>query len=193
MHAVTTEASSSSTAIVQGIAKRLKSAREARHLSASELARRAAIAKSTLTQLEAGHGNPSVETLWALATALDVPFARLIEAPAPSVHIVRAGQGTTTFAEHSAYTATLLAARPPGPTHNIYRIRLEAGAERRSNAHPAGTVEHLFVAHGAMHAGPANGPADLEAGDYMTFPGDVDHVYAATDGPATALLIMEYE
>lgn len=190
---MTSDLSVSSAPLVQSIAKRLKAAREARHLSAAELARRAALAKSTLTQLEAGHGNPSVETLWALATALDVPFARLIEAPAPSVHIVRAGQGTTTFSERSHYAATLLAARPPGPTHNVYRIRLAADAERWSDAHPVGTVEHLFIAHGAMRAGPVDEPADLGAGDYMTFPGDVAHVYAAIDGPATALLIMEYD
>lgn len=40
-------------------------------ISVSELAKRAGIAKSTLSQLESGSGNPSLETLWALAMALD--------------------------------------------------------------------------------------------------------------------------
>ena len=35
-------------------------------LSLTELAKRAGIAKSTLSQLENGTGNPSLETLWAL-------------------------------------------------------------------------------------------------------------------------------
>ena len=39
-------------------------------MSVSDLARRAGVAKSTLSQLESGLGNPSIETLWALATAL---------------------------------------------------------------------------------------------------------------------------
>jgi transcriptional regulator with XRE-family HTH domain len=51
-------------------------------LSLTELARRAGIAKSTLSQLESGAGNPSVETLWALAVALGVPFSRLVDLPA---------------------------------------------------------------------------------------------------------------
>ena len=35
-------------------------------ISLTELARRAGLAKSTLSQLEAGTGNPSIETLWSL-------------------------------------------------------------------------------------------------------------------------------
>ena len=50
-------------------------------LSLTELAKRAGIAKSTLSQLENGTGNPSLETLWALGTALGVPLSRLIDPP----------------------------------------------------------------------------------------------------------------
>ena len=49
--------------------------------------------QSTLSQLEAGTGNPSVETVWALGVALDVPFSRLVEAH-PAVRVIRAGNGT---------------------------------------------------------------------------------------------------
>lgn len=48
-------------------------------LSLSEVSRRAGIGKSTLSQLESGTGNPSIETLWAICIALDIPFAKLIE------------------------------------------------------------------------------------------------------------------
>ena len=57
------------------IAAALRRERARAGVSLTELARRAGIAKSTLSQLESGSGNPSVETLWALGTALGVPFA----------------------------------------------------------------------------------------------------------------------
>lgn len=41
--------------------------REKLGLTVTELAKRAGIAKSTLSQLEGGAGNPSLETLWSLA------------------------------------------------------------------------------------------------------------------------------
>ncbi len=78
-------------------------------LSLAELARRAGIAKSTLPQLEAGTGNPSLETLWALTLALDVPFARLVDPPRARVQVIRAGEGPAVPSEQADYLATLLA------------------------------------------------------------------------------------
>mgnify|MGYP000276053884 CR=1 FL=1 len=57
------------------IAKSLVRERLRTGLSLAEIARRAGIAKSTLSQLESGNGNPSLETLWSLCVALDIPFA----------------------------------------------------------------------------------------------------------------------
>src|SRR5690606_40680753 len=58
------------------IAAALRAERRRAGLSLGEVARKAGIAKSTLSQLESGAGNPSVETLWALSTALDMPLDR---------------------------------------------------------------------------------------------------------------------
>lgn len=62
--------------------------------SLAEIARRAGIAKSTLSQLESGNGNPSLETLWSLCVALDIPFARLLEPQQPVTQVIRRGEGT---------------------------------------------------------------------------------------------------
>ena len=56
--------------IVSVVSLSLRRERARAALSLTELARRAGIAKSTLSQLENGSGNPSLETLWALGTAL---------------------------------------------------------------------------------------------------------------------------
>ena len=75
------------------IAASLRAERRRAGLSLAEVARRAGIAKSTLSQLESGSGNPSIETLWAISTALDVPFARLVEPQRPQVQLNRYGEG----------------------------------------------------------------------------------------------------
>ena len=87
------EPTRSATPPLAAIAAALRRERERAGLSLTELARRAGLAKSTLSQLEAGTGNPSVETLWALGVALGVPFSQLVEPPAPQVRVVRAGEG----------------------------------------------------------------------------------------------------
>ena len=68
---------------LEQIAASLRNERERLGLSLSEVAKRAGIAKSTLSQLEGATGNPSVETLWAIGVALGVPFSRLVDPPKP--------------------------------------------------------------------------------------------------------------
>ena len=68
---------------IELIAAALRRERRRTGLSLTEVARRAGIAKSTLSQLESGTGNPSLETLWAICVALDAPFSRLLDPPRP--------------------------------------------------------------------------------------------------------------
>lgn len=95
------------------IARSLVRERQRTGLSLAEIARRAGIAKSTLSQLEAGNGNPSLETLWSLCVALDIPFARLLEPQVQKTQVIRRGEGTKVVAEQAHYQAILLAACPP--------------------------------------------------------------------------------
>src|SRR5260370_28823769 len=109
--------------VVALIAASLRRERARAGLSLTEVARRAGIAKSTLSQLESGTGNPSVETLWALGVALGVPFSRLVDPPRPAVTVLRAGEGPVFHSERANYTATLLAACPPRARRDIYVVR----------------------------------------------------------------------
>jgi transcriptional regulator with XRE-family HTH domain len=77
--------------IVALVSMSLRRERARAALSLTELAKRAGIAKSTLSQLESGAGNPSLETLWALGTALGVPLSRLIDPPRSDIWVIRAG------------------------------------------------------------------------------------------------------
>ncbi len=55
------------------VGRRVRELREHRGMSLSELARRAAVGKATLSGLEAGTRNPTLDTLQTIATALDLP------------------------------------------------------------------------------------------------------------------------
>lgn len=174
------------------IAASIRRERDRVGLSLSELAKRAGIAKSTLSQLESGSGNPSVETLWALGVALGVPFSRLVEPPTPKVQVIRAGEGPVIYSERADYTATLLASCPPGARRDIYLLRLEPGSARDSEPHGAGTVEHLIVSTGRMLAGPQGEPVELGPGDYLLYPGDLPHTAQALEPGTVALLVSEH-
>lgn len=180
------------TAPLATIAASLRRERERLGVSLGELARRAGIAKSTLSQLESGSGNPSVETLWALAVVLDVPFSRLLDPPSSPVHVVRAGEAPALLSDHAPYTSTLLAACPPGARRDLHVVTAEPGAAKRAHAHIPGAVEHFLVTAGRWRTGPDGGEVELGAGDYARFPGDRPHAYQALAPGSAAVLVMEY-
>ncbi len=174
------------------IAASLRRERERSGLSLSELAKRAGIAKSTLSQLESGTGNPSVETLWALGVALGVPFSRLVEPPRRSIQVIRAGAGPVIHAQESNYAATVLASCPPNARRDIYRVTAEPGEPKISAPHMPGTAEHIVLSTGRALAGPVGSEIDLAPGDYVTYPGDTTHVFQALEAGTTCVMIMEH-
>jgi len=182
----------SSPALISLIAAALRRERDRAGLSLTELARRASIAKSTLSQLESGTGNPSVETLWALAVALGLPFSRLVDAPRPAVRVIRAGEGPVTYSEQASYSATLLASCPPGARRDIYRIQAQPGEPRRSDPHAPGTTEHVALSAGRALVGPPADPTEICPGDYIAYPGDAPHIFRALEPGTSAVMIMEY-
>ena len=174
------------------IAASLTRERRRAGLSLAEVARRAGIAKSTLSQLESGTGNPSVETLWALSVTLDVPFAQLVDPPRPRVRVIRAGEGPTFAAEHSDYVATLLASCPPHARRDIYVVSSRPGSVRESEPHPPGLVEHVVLCTGRALVGVSEDPVELMPGDYVSYPGDVPHIFRALEADTVAVLLSEH-
>jgi transcriptional regulator with XRE-family HTH domain len=174
------------------IAASLRRERRRTGLSLTEVARRAGIAKSTLSQLESGTGNPSLETLWAICVALDAPFSRLLDPPRPRIQVIRADQGLTVSAAHANYQATLLAACPPGARRDVYRIAAEPGHPRESQAHMAGVVEHVVLSSGRALVGVAGEPVELGPGDYICYPADLPHVFEALSPETLAVLVSEH-
>jgi transcriptional regulator with XRE-family HTH domain len=175
------------------IAAALRRERDRAELSLSEVAKRAGVAKSTLHQLEAGTGNPSIETLWALAVALNVPFSRLVEPPpthAPTV--IRAGEATVVLSEEADYVGALLSTCPPGARRDLYLITAEPGRPRRAAAHLIGSVEHIVVISGRLRTGPVESTVDLEPRDYASFSAEVPHVYEALASGTSFVLLMEH-
>jgi quercetin dioxygenase-like cupin family protein len=55
-----------------------------------------------------------------------------------------------------------------------------------------GVVEHVVLSTGRALAGIADDPVELSPGDYISYPGDVPHLFQAVDGIAHAILISEH-
>jgi transcriptional regulator with XRE-family HTH domain len=179
-------------AFVRAVAANVRALRLEAGLTLADLAGQAGLGKSTLAQIESGKANPSVETLWALGAALQVPFARLVEETRPALEVVRAADVAPMRSDEApGWTGRLLAAAHRRGTFDLYLIDIEAGGVRHAEAHHAGVMEHMVVVEGRLRVGPQSGPVEIGAGDLVTFSADVPHIYEAVED-THAVLLMSY-
>jgi XRE family transcriptional regulator, regulator of sulfur utilization len=159
-----------------GVGGRLRRLRESRGISLSALARSAGIGKATLSGLELGTRNPTLETLYAVAGALGVPLTALVLEPG-------ARPAAAADVRGAAVTATLLEVfEEPGVTFELLRMRVSPGVVQQSPPHAPGVTEHVTVFEGVLRAGPADAPLLAAPGEHISWRADVPHVYG-TAGP----------
>jgi len=163
------------------VGRQVRRLRTERGLSLSELALRAGIGKATLSGLEGGTRNPTIETLYAITAQLDVPLAAVLSAPPQTVH------GT-------AVSAQLLETFDDGGViTELYRLTIRPGRVQHSPAHPAGVTEFLTVFTGTARVGPADAPIVVAAGGHATWVADRPHLYAAeTEEEVQASLLIRH-
>jgi len=181
-------------ALAESLGRNVRRYRTLRGLSGLELAQRSGIARATLSALEAGRGNPTLDTLVAVAEVLGIDVVELMECRPHAMTIERAAKALV--ADDGA--ARLLHQFREGPCSiDVYAFALVAGDSLVSAAHGSGVLEHILIQTGQLELELNPGetrsrPTLLDPGDYVSFTADVPHVYTAVAGHLQATLIMHY-
>jgi 2-keto-3-deoxy-L-rhamnonate aldolase RhmA/transcriptional regulator with XRE-family HTH domain len=165
-----------------------------RGMSVSAVARAANVSKSTVSQLERHNGNPSLDTLWALARALNIPLGFLFDADEgeEAFNVVRGDESSGVTLEEPNYEARLMAGWQMNGQVEIYVTRMAEGVRRNSEPHGPGVIEHFLAMEGQIDVGTAHDTARLNPGDMLTFSADRPHHYQAIGGPARGLSVQHY-
>ncbi len=171
----------------QQVGAGLRRERERAGKSLAELAAASGVSKSTLHALEQGEGNPTLSTLWSLATALAVPLGALLEDSSMTVEVVRAGQGPEIVGD--GVHARLLHRLSVRGVVEVYDVTVNAGG-KTSEPHRHGVQECLVVTDGHITVGPTGSAVQLAEGDSIHFDGDSPHQYSSSG--SRALLLMIY-
>ncbi len=166
---------------------RLRALRQAGGISLGDLAAEAGIGKGTLSELETGRRNPTLDTLFAVTTALGVPLSAALppgETRAPGAVAVSGEAIEAVLVDRFVDSAA---------TTELYRVTIAAGRRQDSAPHARGVTEHWIVFAGVLELGPIGAPVRLGAGESTTFTGDVAHRYRADgDADVAATLLVRY-
>lgn len=160
------------------IGKKTKQLRLKRGLSLSELARRAELSKSLISQIERGDANPTIETVRAIALALEVPvFTLFLDEDSSSSALVRKHERMTLRVPDSQAVRELLTPNGNGAMAVIVsRIPPRARSSPSFVSHDG--EEWAFVLRGSLVAHLQDETYLLEAGDFFRFDPRLPHFFA---------------
>jgi transcriptional regulator with XRE-family HTH domain len=171
--------------VSQRIGAVVRGERMARFMSTGELARQAGLSKTIVGRIERGVGNPSIETLWRISTALDIPLGHLLGPwQEPRLRRIPARRGEPLRAD-SGMVAWPLHADGSPRRGELYDIELPRGTEQRTEAHLPGTEELIVCVSGRVEVGPLGDEVELGPGDAVWFVADVAHRYHALEDAHT--------
>ncbi|WP_427005550.1 helix-turn-helix domain-containing protein [Pseudarthrobacter sp. H2] len=184
----------SATILAMAIGGRVRQERQSRGWTLDQLSEAAGVSRRMVVNVEQGAANPSVGTLLRISDALGVGLPALVESPQPKpVKVTRRGEGAALWNGESGGRGLLVAGTESPDVVELWDWTLGPGDQHLSEAHSPGTKELLQVQQGTITVVVADQPVILDAGDAVTFPGDVAHSYAnpGTEPARFSLAVFE--
>lgn len=188
------EVSEPSADLAPVVGKNLKRLRGERGLSLEKLAQSSGVSRAMLGQVELGQSAPTINVLWKMAKALDVPFSALITSSQTSgVKILKAGAAKRLMSSDGAFQSRALFPFDEPRRVEFYELQLKVKGVDKADAHAPGTLENLVVSKGAVEIVVGTDVHKLDEGDAIVFDADQPHQYrnvGTTD--AVMFLVMTY-
>lgn len=177
------------------VGRNLRRLRTRRGHSLERLAKQSGVSRAMLGQIETGKSAPTIGLLWKVASALNVPFANLLQTDVPRGAIVlRHADAKILASSQGQFTSRALFPFEGDRSVEFYELRIGPLHREAAEPHAPGTRENLFVAKGIVEitAG-AEKPLTLAEGDAILFEADVPHIYKNLSADEAVLyLVMTY-
>jgi transcriptional regulator with XRE-family HTH domain len=176
------------------VGKNLRRLRTERGLSLERLAQASGVSRAMLGQIELGQSAPTINVLWKIARAVDVPFSALITSSQPAgAKVLRAASAKRLTSSDGSFSSRALFPWDEPRRVEFYELRLAPKCVEKAEAHAPGTTENLVVAKGSISVEAGGVVHELGAGDAILFEADAPHVYRNTGaGEAVVYLVMTY-
>ena len=161
--------------ISQILAENLVETRSRRKMTQEDLSDLSGIPRSTLTHLESGSGNPSLQTLSRLTQALKLSIEELLTPQRPVVHLFEAENIPVRINHNGIFIQKLIPEKIPGV--EFEKLELAAKMRLKGTPHRNGTREYFYCAKGKILIYVEGARYEVRTGQLLAFPGDRPHVY----------------
>lgn len=159
------------------IASNLKRVREEKKLSLDKVADITGVSKSMLGQIERGESNPTINTIWRIATGLKVSFTALINSPQAGPTIVRKPDVEPLIEDNGKYRVYPVFPYEDGRRFEMYIVEIEQGGYYRTDTHGEKTQEFITVVEGELTILTDDQKYTVHKDESITFQADRSHGY----------------
>lgn len=160
------------------IAENLKKLRKERGLSLGQLSELSTLSKVVLSQIEKGETNPTINTIWKISTALNVPYTSLLEQQQHDASIIKKSDIVSQVADDRHYRLYCYYPNTPHRNFELFQMELDEGSEYASVGHSEKSEEYIMVLEGQLTLEVNNETFILQADDTITFTASAKHVYS---------------
>lgn len=172
------------------IAVNLKRLRQERNLSLGQLAELANVSKVMLSQLEKGTSNPTINTVWKITGALNLPYTSLLELPGN--HVVHIKKADIHELEEDGYRIFSYYAKDVNRKFELYQIEMDEGCVHESIGHSTDSSEYIMMIEGQIELEINNEIYLLTEEDGFCFHASVAHVYRNKGKKKAKAVLMIY-
>jgi transcriptional regulator with XRE-family HTH domain len=170
----------------------VRATRRLQGMTVEALASRAGVSTGALSQLERGQGNPSLQTLQRLASALSVPLVQLLQGAAePEHHVVRAGLGPRLPASKDDTREVQVLRElltPSSGRLQVIRSEVPPGFSNEGRSFRHLGQECVVVLSGRLRVSIGQEIVDLSQGDAITYDCTAAHWWANPGTQTTVVL-----
>lgn len=159
------------------VAMNLKRIREERHMSLDMLSKVSGVSKSMLGQIERGEVNPTISTVWKIASGLKISFTELIESRETEVEVVSCADIAPLTGDEGRYRNYPLFPYDSSRRFEIYYIELDPKSSLEAEPHPEGVQEFVTVFDGSLTVTAGGEVISLGCGQAARFRADRPHTY----------------
>jgi len=159
------------------IGNKLKDIRNKRNLSLDESAKLTGVSKAMLGQIERGQSNPTVSTLWKIATGLKVPFSFFTDEDQDDLKVVYQKDINPIIEDNNRMKLYPIFPFDARNGLEIFTIELEPGCNHISTPHDDGVEEYIIVTEGEIEVTINEREFILQKGNSIRFMANKPHTY----------------
>ncbi len=168
------------------IANHLKAQRKEKGLSLDATAKVTGVSKAMLGQIEREESNPTISTLWKIASGLETSFSAFF-ADDPQLRT-----SEFTFPDDPKMKVNTIFPYKADAGFEMFEITLSDRHQQMSEPHDVGVIEHVYVINGELSLYFEGKWHLIKQGESVRFMADQSHGYQAVSDTTTFQNIVCY-